>query len=307
MLDALVTGKRSLGAVAVAAVIAVAWQAWPPPALPARAHRAQVPRETPPAYSYVPLTGDPVTYAEEDGQCVPFVRPLTAHPNWRLRFTRGVSGCLGDFLDDSFSVAADGTMIWSRPDMPTRELGLSDEELGLVRSLDTLSCEDTDKDRHGYYVGWYRIAISDDVHALGGATIPETSEMARRLDAMFDGALARYRSRVLSLGTARGWLVGEYEGRRFKVEIDGHQVRVSRHGRVLDEETLEDEELVDLIDVARFGAPKPDRYFEVVAHGEMHFAGFRFPVEILRAERGPYGVISRAIANAAYSEQHPDR
>jgi hypothetical protein len=307
MLDAMVTGRRMVIAAVLAAAALVTWRAWPAASDAAQAR----PPTVAPAYKLVPLSGEPLYQAAEEGRCVPFLQPLIAHPNWELRIAAGTSGCLGEFLDDSFAVRADGSVTWSRPGAPVRELALGAEQLDAVRTLDTLSCTEEEEER-GYYVGWYRVGVGDDLLLTGTPSIPRSSAMAKRLEAMFGELVAAYERRLLGLGTAQAWLTGSYYGRSlYQLELVDHSLRVKRKGRVLAEETLDDAGLVDLIDRARLTpaqAPRGDKDHDgdgTLARGELHFAGHRYPIAISwsEPERSGYDVVRRAIANAEYAER----
>ncbi len=308
MHDAITTGRRLLLAplLLLPATLLLARD----PACPAE---EAVQKPTPRAsYQVVPLTGEPLYQAAEDGHCVPFLRPLLAHPNWELRISAGTSGCLGDFLHDSFAVHADGTATWSRPGAPVRELALAPDDLDAIRTLDTLSCAATEDER-GYYVGWYRIGLGADALLQGTPSIPRSSAMAKRLDEIFENMVSMYQRRILGLGTARAWLTANYyDGARYQVELVDHTVRVTHKGRVLAEETLDDAGLVDLIDRARMApalppaAPHKGRDEDpALARGELHFAGYRYPLAISwsEPEMSGYDVIRRAVANAEYTER----
>jgi hypothetical protein len=294
MLEALVTGKRGVAAVVCVTAIVIGWRMWPAPV--AATPRKQV------VYTVVPLAGEPLREAEARGQCLPFLAPLVAHDDWQLQIARGTSGCLGDFLDASFTVHADGRVEWQQPDMPVRHLSLTTDELHAIRELDRASCVVAER-RGGYYVDWYRVGVGSDPNVAGGADVPMESELARRLDAIFDAAQSRYRQRVLGLGTLIGRLTARVDGRTYHVEIADHLITVARHGRVWASRELDDSELVDLIDALWRQPHELVDEDSLRARGAFWFAGHTYQVSISWAERRPLSVIDRVITDAAYYER----
>ena len=222
----------------------------------------------PPTFHVVPLLGDPVA---DDPRCVPFLPEIVRHPNWSLVFARGWSGCLGSRVEDSFDVDSSGTVHWSKPGLPTRTLVLEREELARLTNIAASDCQFAE---HGYYVGWYRVAVGNDPDANGGATIAQQSPAGAVLDDLFDAAIARHDRMYLAGVGAVDLRATIYRG--LKLRLRDHHLTVSNSRRIVYRSDLTDRELSDL--VARFF--DHPQTADPEAEGELYAGGHHLAVSI---------------------------
>lgn len=307
--------RRVVRVLIAGSLLLVAWSAVPPPCeMPAA-------REPEPTYTFVPLLGEPLSQAVDDadgtiddwstlapsvtsGTCVPFLAPLVERPGWELQFVSASSGCTGDSIHERYVVASDGSVVWERPNMPTRKLTLTSDELWRIRTIDRKDCVRTEA--VGYGEAFYRIALPGLKDAEGGAHVSQSSTMAKELDAIFEGAKERYRAdRIAALGIAELRLHGtaRYQERPvYRVDLAGSKLTV-RHGRrVLVEKVLEPNEVVETLD--RLEAPKAD---VPSARGWLRSRGVTQAVALPLYTHGDFwDPVLRAIDEASYAED-PDR
>jgi hypothetical protein len=252
-LAASLTGTR-LVALAVACSAAFGlYRVWPAAAPdPVRAPAA-------PTYSYVPLLGDP-TRSIEDSQarggagCAPFIAPLIAHPNWSLTIADGATGCTGEWIHNTYEVRADGSVLWSAPNMPNRVLQLTAPELALITRTNDFPCGRIDE--VSYVYGWMRIAPSGDPRARGAAMVPSSSLAGTMLEAVMQGAIERYRTaRRAEMGPFELHLRIDVGGTRQRIKLDQTGRLVIRRGdRALATRILDATELVDVFDFLSLAA-----------------------------------------------------
>jgi hypothetical protein len=320
MIASRVTGLRSLLALLIATVAITAFRAWPElPADPAVVAESPA-AARPVTYRYVPLTGVPLDNAVDaaDGDweirpreapvgpvqtCLPFLAPILEHPNWRLRISDIVSHCTGEDVLGDFSIASTGEVTWTSPDGPARHLTLSSEQLALVRRLDQLSCVQLETERRGgYSVEWLSIGLDlGQHHPYTGARISPDSMLGRAVMAMLDELTAGYRQpRREAIGSIDLRLATTEPGPVYRVRIDGDRLTVKHGQKLLVDEELWPDVLVDLVDLALEHRPvaEPDLAGVLLLHGRS------VPLAVsARRERSPFAQIYRAIESAKYVEE----
>lgn len=296
----------------ISAAALTAWRAWPV------AGAAEAAAEGPVTYHHVPLLGIPLedaileasgywdhgNWGREDlpleapagpvQTCLPFLAPILEYPGWQLRITRGVSGCFGDVVHESFAIASTGDVTWTSPGLPARRLALSSEQLALVRRLDRLSCV-TLQPREGES-GWVSIGLDLGRHQeYGGARISPASTLGRTVTAMLDELMAQYRGpRREAIGSMDLRLATTERNPRYRVRVSGGRLTVERGRKLLVDEPVEPDLLVDLVDAAL----EPREVDAPEARGVLLLHGRSVPVSLDRHERGPFAELLRAIARA---------
>jgi len=231
-----------------------------------------------PTYHLVPLAGDPLADTADRAYwdppppteamiCLEALAPLTAHPHWQVRVAEEWSDCEGSSVPRVLTIDADGGVTWEAPELPTRHLTLTADELARVRGLGLLSCALLDRYRRGAgfvvtygadpgpartgYVGFERTE---------GAHVPESSVAGVVLGEILDAATARYdRARLAELGdvtldlTAMPLYRDHWSSRaaRYRVRLGpGRVFSVRRGRRELASEVVPVREVVDLADWA---------------------------------------------------------
>jgi hypothetical protein len=314
------TGQRWLFLLLVSAVAMTAWRAWPAaPVAEAEDAPADVHSDVRPVtYRYVPLIGLPLDNAVDaaDGDwenppleapigpvntCLPFLAPILQHPSWQLRITDVVSHCTGDDILGDFTIASTGEVTWTKPGWPVRRLALSSEQLALVRRLDQLSCVQLQTERRGgYSVEWLSIGLDLGQHdPYTGARIMPASMLGRAVTAMLDELTAEYRRpRREAIGSIDLRLATTEPGAVYRVRIAGERLTVKRGRKLLVDEPVDAELLVDLVDtiLERRAVAAPD------LKGVLLMRGGSVPVTV-EDGRGPFEPIYRAIRNAQYWEE----
>ena len=203
----------------------------------------------------------------------------------------------------SFTVDATGAATWTRPGWPVRHLALSSEQLALVRRLDQLSCVELQSDRRwSYATEWLSIGLDLGQHdPYTAARITPTSELGRAVTAMLADLTAQYRvPRREAIGSAEFRLAPTGLGAGYKVRIVGDRLTVKHGRKLLVDEEVPADVLVDLVDLAlaQHRASEPDLRGVLLLHGRS------VPVAVLaRRERSPFAQIYRAIDNAQYREE----
>lgn len=297
------TGTRLVTLAIVSSSAFGLYQAWPAAEEPSPAAVVR-----PVTYSYVPLLGDPTREIEDAREqqgagCAPFIAPLIAHPNWSLQIADGASGCMGDYIRHTYEVRADGSASWTRINMPARVLHLTAPELALITRSSEFPCGRTDP--VGYSFGWMRIAPGGDPTGRGAAVVPSSSLAGMMLDAVLTGAVERYRTqRLVEIGAYELHLTGIYDGRRYRIDMDGTgRLLVRRGKREMMSRLLEPAERVDAFDflATRIGAVRSSES-DVVAHGSLVAAGVRLPIAVGQFEDPQLEVVWRALADASELE-----
>lgn len=312
MLASSVPGLRWWLALLVSTVALTAWRSLPvTDAEPAPAVRAAE-RST---YRYVPLLGLPLYQAIADAEgaygdpprsvpagsvksCLPFLAPILAYPNWRLRISTGYSTCFGREPTGEFTIASTGEVTWTSPGGPVRHLVLSSEQLALVRQLDRLSCVAPAEilDPHG----WLMIGLDlGKFHEYGGASIEIESVVGKTVTTMLDELAAQYRAPRLELVSAMDLRLQTTDpDSPFRLRVAKGRITVERRGKRLFDEPIEPDLLLDLVDLALEHRPvaEPD------VAGTLLLDGRSVPVALSRNWRGATGHIYRALDSALFTE-----
>jgi hypothetical protein len=318
MIASRVPGLRSVVALLIATAAIAAWRAWPVIEAAFIGVRSDVrPAARLVLYRYyVPLNGSPLWDAideadgDEDGEppheapagpvqtCLPFLAPVLEYPNWQLRISNGVSACSGDVLAGDFTISSTGAVTWSRPGWPVRQLALSSEQLALVRRLDRLSCvrlqpEPTELE-------WVSIGLDLGKHyEHAGARVSSASTLGRTVTAMLDGLVEQYRRpRRELMGSFDLRLTTTEPGAIYGVRITGGRLTVRRGGKLLIDDPVEIDLLIDLVDAALAQPPVGDPD----ARGRLLLAGRSVPVSLLFYEKGPFELIHHAVQGARWTE-----
>jgi hypothetical protein len=206
-------------------------------------------------YRMVPVSGLPMWNAVDDSHnCVPFLKTWLERPDWEIQVSRGASSCTTDGLRDSFTIDARGEVTWWRARSLVRHLHLTPEELAQLTAIDRLDCKRTDE--IGYGEQWYRVSTGGDRHGTSGPYFPGSSTGAKALATIFDAAVARYyKARLAELGTISADFkavsnLQDWSPRRarYKLELRDHHIAVSYDKKLLEENDVEDEPLVDMLD-----------------------------------------------------------
>jgi hypothetical protein len=319
MIASRVPGLRSVVVVLIATVAIAAWRAWPVVEEAFTGVRpAARPDARPVLYRYyVPLNGAPLWYAidEADGDeaaalpleapagpvktCLPFLAPILQYPNWQLRISNGVSNCSGDWVKGDFTISSTGAVTWSTPGWPVRHLALSSEQLALVRRLDQLSCvqlqpEPTELD-------WLSIGLDLGKHyEYAGARVSPASTLGRTVTAMLDGLVEQYRRpRRELIGSFDLRLTTTEPGAIYGVRITGGRLTVKRGRKLLIDDPVEADLLIDLVDAALAQPPVGDPD----ARGRLLINGRLVPVSLLFYEKGPFELIHHAVMGARWTEE----
>jgi hypothetical protein len=315
MIASRVTGLRSIVVLLLVTVAIAAFRAW---SMAPTAEDALAPAR-PATYRYVPLMGIPLDDAVDDADgdwenrpreapagpvqtCLPFLAPILAHSNWRLRITDIVSHCLGDDILGDFTIASTGDVTWTGPGLPVRHLALSGEQLALVRQLDQLSCVQLETgERWGYAVEWLSIGLDLGQHyPYTGAHISPDSTLGRAVTAMLDELVSQYRQpRREAIGAIDVRLATTEPGAVYRLRIAGDRLTVKHGRKLLVDEQVEGDLLVDLVDVAleRLPVDAPD------LKGVLLMQGHSLPVVLAMHERSPFAQIYRAIRHAQDIEE----
>ncbi len=290
----------------IAAVAVTAWRAWPVAPM-----AAEAPADVRPAtYRYVPLLGLPLEHAvdEVDGDhseplleapagpvqtCLPFLAPILKHPNWQLRITSGFASCDEGVVTGDFTIASSGDATWTDPGGPVRHLALSSEQLALVRRLDRLSCVELQREGDERYFDNQWLSIGLDLgkrDELTGARVPAASVLGRAVTAMLEDLKAQYRrSQREVIRSMDLRLATTARGAVYRVRVTGGYLTVKRGSKLLVDDPLNPELLIDLVDAAleRRTADKPS------VKGVLLVNGRSVPVTLVRPARGPFEVRSR--------------
>lgn len=298
----------------VAMVAIAAWRAWP--VAPVDPVTAGAPAVRPAVYRYVPLIGIPLDDAVDaaDGDwhnapveapagpvstCLPFLAPILQHPNWQLRITQGVAHCQGDDIRGDFVIASTGEVTWTMPGGPVRHLALSSEQLALVRRLDQLSCVQLQsEDRGGYAVDWLSIGLDLGKHdRYAAASIAPASTLGRAVTALLDDLVAQYRkSRRALIGSFDLRLQTTEAGAVYTVRVTGGRLTAKRGRKLLFEEPVDPELLVDLADAILERRPVDEPY----SKGVLLMNGWPVPVNLPYYEKGLFEPIHRAFQGARW-------
>jgi hypothetical protein len=291
MIASPVLGQRWLLVLLISTFGMTAWQARPATevALTEAAPAAQ-PDVAPVTYRYVPLLGTPLTLAVEDARgeledpprdpsdpvrtCLPFLAPLLAHPNWQIRIVR--------------------------------HLQLSNEQLALVQRLDRLSCVMW-KDVPASYLRSHWLTIGIDFisqdRGIDGAQVPLQSDLGQALAPVLDQLVAEYpEPRGAVVGSMDLRLATTQRGAIYRVRIAGERLTVSQGRRLLVEEQVGSETMIDLVDLAleRRAVVDPD------LKGTLLMNGWSVPVAVSRRAPGPFEQIERAVERAIERAQEAE-
>jgi hypothetical protein len=310
MIASPVPGQRWWFVLLVSAVAMTAWRSRPV----AEAVLADVRSDVRPVtYRHVPLLGIPLDDAIDDADgdyddrpveapagpvktCLPFLAPILKHPNWQLRITSAYSTCFGAEATGDFTIASTGEVTWTRPGWPVRHLALSSEQLALVRRLDQLSCIQLQRDVGD--LDWLLIGLDlGKFDEYGGARISAASTLGRAVTAMLDDLTTRYRQpRHEAVGSMDLRLATTEPGAVYRVRVTGGRLTVKRGRKLLVDEPVDPDLLLDLVDAAleRRTVDEPDVKGVLLMHGRS------VPVALTRYGRSPFELIHRAIASARY-------
>ncbi|HWO25187.1 MAG TPA: hypothetical protein VNO30_40890 [Kofleriaceae bacterium] len=312
-----VSGLRWACVLLIANVALLGWRAVERAVEDTLEHARSAPRAARPVtYRHVPLLGLPLMDAVDDADgdqenrpaeapagpvqtCLPFLAPILEYPGWQLRLTHGHGSCFGDQVMGSFAIDATGAVTWTRPGWPVRHLALSGEQLALVRRLDQLSCVELFPE--GDEPGFLSIGLDLGKHqAYGGAYVPPASVLGRAVTALLRDLEAQYRQpRREAIESMELQLATTEAGAVYRIRIAGDRVTV-RHGqRLLVDEPVDADELMDVID-ALLTQPTAD---ESDVKGVLLIQGLSVPVAFWRWERGPFQMIHNAIQKAQYNEE----
>ena len=321
MIASLAPGQRWLFVLLVSAFGMTAWQARPAPeAASAEAARGEQPGADP-AYRYVPLLGTPLYFAVEDARgdlddpplrdpaapvqtCLPFLAPLMAHPNWQIRIARGSSACADDGLQSDFTISASGAVTWTKPGWPVRHLQLSSEQLALVQRLDRLSCVmQREVPAHYLRSHWFSIGVDfiSQERSIDGARVPLQSDLGQALAPMLDQLVAEYlEPRREVVGSVDLRLATTERGVIYRARIADGRLTVSQGRRLLVEEPVAPETLIDLVDAAleRRAVAEPAEPDVPDVKGTLLMNGWSVPVAVARRAPGPFAQIGQAIGRA---------
>jgi hypothetical protein len=271
------------------------------------------PARAPEAMTVIPLTGDAISQVVEDAQtsggpCLPFLAWILAHPRWELQIVDGATGCLGETIRASYEIQHDGLVTWMEPGMPNRRVWLTPAELLAIQHLDRLSCAAPSPSR-GYENGWQRVGLAGDIHAVGGATIPQDAPAAQAIDQMFATVTARYvRDRRAALGHVEIDLIASldaWENKRphYRVRIADERITIQRGKRTIATLTAEPADLVKLVDWALATPMYPSE--DSTARGTLLVGGERRTIALERWDR-PLFAIAREIEDKIYCDAKPD-
>jgi hypothetical protein len=234
--------------------------------------------------------------------CLPFLAPILQHPNWQLRITQGVSHCMGDDIRGDFAIASTGEVTWTRPGWPVRHLALSSEQLALVRRLDQMSCvQPQSDDRWSYAVDWLSIGLDLGKHdRYAAAAISPGSTLGRAVTAMLDDLVAQYRKpRLALLGSFDLRLQTTEPGAVYTVRVTGGRLTAKRGRKLLFEEPVDPELLIDLVDAALERRPIDEPFVK----GVLLIDGASVPVNLPYYEKGPFEPIHRAFQGARWTDE----
>jgi hypothetical protein len=262
----------------------------------------------PVTYYYVPLSGIPLYDAidEADGDysappleapagpvktCLPFLAPILQYPNWQLRISNGSSSCSGDTVEGDFTIGSTGEVTWTMPGGPVRHLALSSEQLALVRRLDQLSCVELVPGPGER--GWLSIGLDLGKHyEFEGARISPASTLGRTVSAMLDDLTTRYRQpRREAMGSFDLRLEATRPGAVYSARVTGGRLTVKQGRKLLFEEPVDVDQLIDLVDAALERRPIDDPDVK----GVLLMNGWSVPVSLWHYEKGPFAQIDRAI------------
>jgi hypothetical protein len=235
-----VTGLRSLVVLLIAAVAITAFRAWP--GLPAAPVAEVAPMaEVAPAADWE----TPEAPAEPVQTCL-----LLAHPNWGLRITNVVSRCPGKDILGDFTITSSGEVTWTKPGRPVRHFALWSERLELVRRLEQLSCVALKMAPHGGELLSIRLDLGQH-YAYTEAHIARNTLIGHRVTEMLDEIVAPYRGpRREAIGPIDLSLTTSEFGAVYDVRIDCDRLTVKHGRKLLVDEEVEADALVDLVDWA---------------------------------------------------------
>jgi hypothetical protein len=267
----------------------------------------------PVTYRHVPLLGpslyDAIDDADGDREhapltapagpvqtCLPFLAPYLEHPSWQLRITHGYGSCFGDQPVGSFTFDSTGAVTWSKPGWPVRHLALSEAQLALVRRLDQLSCVELQPD--GSEPGFLSIGLDLGKHqSYGGAYVPPASVLGRAVTALLRDLEAQYRQpRREALSSIDLRLATTEPGAIYRVRIAGGRITVQHGRKVLVDEPVDADEVMDLVDML-LTQPAIDEHD---MRGVLLMQNVSVPVSAWRWERGPVQLIHYAISTAEH-------
>jgi hypothetical protein len=280
--------------------------------------------ERPATYRYVPLRGLPLDYAVDDVDgdwdeplleappgpvqtCLPFLAPILAHPNWKLRIASGYPSCGGPIEPMwEFTIASSGAVTWMDRRGQVRHLSLSEAQLALVRRLDQLSCVELQRNEYELQYGserrWLAIGLDLGKYEPGdGAYVPAASNLGRAIIPMLDELVDRYRGqRQAVIGSMDLRLATTERGRgaAYRVRLVGDRLTVRRGGSLLLDQPMADELRLDLVDAAleQRAVDKPSM------KGALYMDGWSVPVQLVRTGTGSFEEIYRAIDTAQETE-----
>jgi hypothetical protein len=311
MIASPVPGQRWFFVLLVSAVAMTAWRAWPvAEEVPPDVH----PDVRPGTYRYVPLLGLPLYDAVDDADgddydppleapagpvktCLPFLAPILEHPNWQLRITSGYTHCFGGEIREDFTIASTGEVTWTKPGWPVRRLALSSDQLALVRRLDRLSCVELQPGPGES--DWLSIGLDlGKYQEYSGARIATASTLGRAVNAMLEDLMEQYRRpRREVIGSMDLRLATTEPGAVYRARVTGGRVTVKRGRKLLVDEPVDPDQLIDLVDEALERRLVDEPHVK----GVLLMHGWSVPVARLTYyERDPFEVIHRAIASARH-------
>jgi hypothetical protein len=133
-----------------------------------------------------------------------------------------------------------------------------------------------------------------------GEQIPPSSVLGRAVNAVLDDLSAQYlQPRREAIGSIDLRLATTEPGAIYRVRIAGERLTVKHGQRLLVDEQVEAEALVDLVDKLLEGGTvaRPDLAGVLLMHGRS------VPITLVGPGRGPFEQIYRAIRNAEYREE----
>jgi len=216
---------------------------------------------------YAPLTGPLLAAEVAAGNCLPFWRPILAHPGWEIHI-----GMLGSTI----SITPGGWMSWWGPDDVWRGGDVTSAELAWLHDLDRLDCRPT-------------VANDQVIHVSltsgEGAPIPASSPLGKALRDLVDRVSARAdrqeRERIGDFEldvVARGGV---------RLHVQNGDLTVTRRGKRIADERLSDRTYADLIEWVR---RQEDFHYVrdlVVAHGTASYWNRHTGVAIVSDEAWP--------------------
>jgi hypothetical protein len=249
----------------------------------------------------IALSGAPLEAAMEAGRCGEMLDEVTSRPDWTLGVTVEEGGCEGVYRVVLYEIHADGTVLYTADGL-TRTLDLTWYEQDGIRGLGGLDCTTPVVEELHHY-DWSITRIAPGTPVEGDAMLVTDSAFERRLRAILEGAVERrHAERLAELAP----IELHVRSGRYRLSLEGNDLRVHRGRRLFEEHRLWGHQLVDLIDYV-VDSPRPEPvHGDDTTSGTLTAGGRSYPISLaVRSgewDPGPLGPLSRVLVDVLERE-----